>query len=127
MKTDQNLHDAACNFKKVPGKVYHLYERESGQRYFSMLSPQVCGIFNSLGTVSIEIGKCSLFFQEWGPSLTHKYLGGYRLETDQTWTPLERLAESDDKRRFTQQVINAAENRRSTEGKNSGLFLMDST
>lgn len=39
--SDQNLHKAACNFKKIPGKIYYLYERESGQMYFSMLSPQV--------------------------------------------------------------------------------------
>lgn len=41
IKTDVNLHQAACNFKKVPGKTYYLYQRESGQCYFSMLSPQV--------------------------------------------------------------------------------------
>lgn len=41
MRNDQHLHRAACNFKKVPGKVYYLYVRESGQAYFSMLSPQV--------------------------------------------------------------------------------------
>lgn len=40
-KTDQFLHKAACNFKKIPGKLYYLYERESGQQYFSMLSPEV--------------------------------------------------------------------------------------
>lgn len=41
-----NLHHAACNFKKTPGKIYHLYERESRQRYFSMLSPEVCYFFS---------------------------------------------------------------------------------
>lgn len=41
IKTDQSLHQAACNFKKVSGRIYYLYERESGQSYFSMLSPQV--------------------------------------------------------------------------------------
>lgn len=41
IKTDQSLHQAACNFKKIPGKTYFLYERDSGQMYFSMLSPQV--------------------------------------------------------------------------------------
>jgi hypothetical protein len=30
------------NFKKVPGKVYYLYQRPSGQKYFAMLSPEVC-------------------------------------------------------------------------------------
>jgi Protein of unknown function (DUF2452) len=38
---DNNLHHAACNFKKVPGKLYYLYERNSGQKYFSMLEPTV--------------------------------------------------------------------------------------
>lgn len=35
------LHHVACNFVKQPGHVYHLYERETGQLYFSMLSPEV--------------------------------------------------------------------------------------
>jgi len=35
------LHHAACNFHKVPGQIYHLYKRASGQVYFSMLSPAV--------------------------------------------------------------------------------------
>lgn len=39
---DAELHRVACNFTKVPGNVYHLYERQSGQKYFSMLSPEVC-------------------------------------------------------------------------------------
>lgn len=40
-KLNNELHNAACNFVKKPGQVYHLYERPSGQKYFSMLSPQV--------------------------------------------------------------------------------------
>lgn len=43
-----NLHKAACNFRKVPGSIYHLYQRDSGQNYLSMLSPEVkstMGIF----------------------------------------------------------------------------------
>lgn len=35
------LHHAACNFVKHPGNIYHLYEKSSGQCYFSMLSPEV--------------------------------------------------------------------------------------
>ena len=44
-----DLHQAACNFRKLPGHVYHLYERPSGQRYFSMLSPEVsnCSIVHT--------------------------------------------------------------------------------
>ena len=40
-KTADDLHHVACNFKKIPGNVYSLYRRDSGQKYFSMLSPQV--------------------------------------------------------------------------------------
>lgn len=41
---NSNLHHAACNFQKIPGKLYHLYKRESGQTYFSMLSPNASSI-----------------------------------------------------------------------------------
>lgn len=37
----QALHSAACNFTKRPGHIYHLYQRSTGQNYFSMLSPEV--------------------------------------------------------------------------------------
>lgn len=40
-KDSLTLHRAACNFVKHPGNIYHLYERASGQTYFSMLSPEV--------------------------------------------------------------------------------------
>ena len=36
------LHHIACNFKKVPGKIYYVYRREeSGAKYMSMISPEV--------------------------------------------------------------------------------------
>ena len=40
-KEDAILHHASCNFKKIPGKMYHLYRRSDGTSYFSMISPQV--------------------------------------------------------------------------------------
>lgn len=40
-KRDSDLHHAACNVAKKPGNLYYLYVRESGQRYFSILSPKV--------------------------------------------------------------------------------------
>lgn len=40
-KKDAELHHAACNVVKKPGNMYYLYMRESGQRYFSILSPKV--------------------------------------------------------------------------------------
>ena len=41
-KQGEDLHYLACNFKKIPGNVYYLYQRPSGQKYFSIISPQVC-------------------------------------------------------------------------------------
>lgn len=43
-KEGSELHKAACNFIKKPGSTYHLYERPTGQKYFSMLSPLVSNI-----------------------------------------------------------------------------------
>lgn len=57
MEAKQNtyLHHAACNFKKQPGHVYHVYLRESGQTYFSMLSPEVRIHFQFVVTQNTEI------------------------------------------------------------------------
>lgn len=65
-----DMHHVACNFVKVPGNIYHLYLRESGQRFFSMLSPD-----------------------EWNSPHTH--LGSYRLEYDHSWTPVEKIEQKD--------------------------------
>lgn len=65
-KRDAELHHAACNFKKRPGQMYHLYRRSNGTTYFSMLSPK-----------------------EWGPSCPHESLGAYKLEADMSWTKAE--------------------------------------
>ena len=73
VRTDQDLHRAECGFKRLPGKVYHLYRRDDGTRYFSMLSPQ-----------------------DWGRSVPHEFLGSYRLEVDMSWTPAERMNDPDD-------------------------------
>jgi Protein of unknown function (DUF2452) len=62
------LHRAACHFKKIPGQVYHLYERNTGQHYFSLLSPN-----------------------DWNGTPPHAYLGGYRLEADMRFTPAEEI------------------------------------
>uniref|UniRef100_A0AAY5ERN0 Chromosome 1 open reading frame 50 n=1 Tax=Electrophorus electricus TaxID=8005 RepID=A0AAY5ERN0_ELEEL len=71
-KRDAELHHTACNVVKKAGDTYYLYERESGQRYFSILSPK-----------------------EWGPSCPHKFLGAYKLQHDMSWTPIEELEKRD--------------------------------
>ena len=65
---DQLLHRAKCNFKRQPGKIYHLYQKGNGTSYFSMLAAA-----------------------EWGSEPPHTFLGSYQLETDMSWTPVEKL------------------------------------
>ena len=57
-KLNADLNHAACNMVKKPGTVYHLYERDTGQKYLSILSPK-----------------------EWGASCPHKFHGSYRWES----------------------------------------------
>ncbi|XP_033223358.1 uncharacterized protein C1orf50 homolog isoform X2 [Belonocnema kinseyi] len=66
LETQENmkLHNVSCNFVKQPGNIYHLYQRQTGQCYFSMLTPE-----------------------DWGNSGPHQiYKGSFRLEHDQSWT-----------------------------------------
>ena len=67
-KRDAQLHHAACNFTKIPGHIYHLYEKEDESCYFSMLSPD-----------------------DWGKQCPHKHVGSYKLEHDHSWTLLEEV------------------------------------
>ncbi|XP_067646547.1 uncharacterized protein C1orf50 homolog isoform X2 [Eurosta solidaginis] len=78
----QALHNAACNFTKKPGHIYHLYQRLSGQTYFSMLSPE-----------------------EWNGIADQKYLGSYRLEYDLSWTPLDKIEEIDEKMNWAEKCL----------------------
>ncbi|KAM6296228.1 LOW QUALITY PROTEIN: uncharacterized protein C1orf50 homolog, partial [Aegotheles albertisi] len=68
---DADLHHVACNLVKKPGNIYYMYRRESGQRYFSILSPK-----------------------EWGTA-PHKFLGAYKLQHDMSWTPFEDIEQRD--------------------------------
>lgn len=69
VQQDQDLHRVPCNFKRQPGRFYHLYRKPHGERYFSMLSPQ-----------------------EWGGKPPHESLGSFRLEADMSWTPAAQAA-----------------------------------
>lgn len=81
-KHDQELHHADCAFKRQPGKVYYLYERADGSRYFSMLSPQ-----------------------DWRGAPPHPFAGAYRLEADLSWTGAGHLDEPRDESGDTQAII----------------------
>ncbi|XP_001603144.2 uncharacterized protein C1orf50 homolog [Nasonia vitripennis] len=87
-KENTSLHHAACNFVKHPGKIYHLYQRESGQMYFSMLSPE-----------------------EWGESAPQQmYKGSFRLEHDHSWTPLSKVNIRDEELAILNKLYQSAEN-----------------
>lgn len=66
---NMELHKANCSFEKRVGQVYHLYERNREDLYFSLLSPN-----------------------DWLGKPPHQFLGSYRLESDMTWTALEEEA-----------------------------------
>jgi hypothetical protein len=71
---DQQLHRARCNFQKKPGQIYHLYRNSRGEALLSMLSPE-----------------------DWQGRPPNDYLGGFRLESDRSWTPLEKLKAQQEK------------------------------
>jgi hypothetical protein len=70
-RTNAELHRAEARFKRTPGKVYHLYA-DGERKYWSMLSPE-----------------------DWGGAPPHEYVGSFRLEADQSWTPLSEVRERD--------------------------------
>ncbi|MCS7205906.1 MAG: DUF2452 domain-containing protein [Leptospiraceae bacterium] len=64
---DAKLHRVSCNFEKKPGMILHLYEKENGELYFSLLSPE-----------------------EWG-SPPHQFIASYRLLHDMSF---EKITEN---------------------------------
>ena len=74
-KRDAELHRVKCNFEKKPGGVYHLYRRDSGAHYFSLMAPD-----------------------EWTRAYPQAYVASYRLEADASFTPLGETAARDQAR-----------------------------
>lgn len=81
---DQRLHRARCNFKRQPGKIYHLYSKGDESLYFSMLSPA-----------------------EWGGEPPHTFIGSYRLESDMSWTPVEEIGKEEPSVQLLNALLNA--------------------
>jgi len=86
-KQDMELSHAKCNFQRRPGTIYHLYKKivpgqEEMEVFFSMLSPL-----------------------EWGGNPPQEYLNSYRLEYDMSWTPVDRVVQRDNARRFNAQLL----------------------
>lgn len=71
-KRDADLHHAACNIVKKPGNMYYLYQRPSGQKYFSIISPK-----------------------EWGATCPHQFCGAFKLQHDMSWTPVDEVEKRD--------------------------------
>jgi len=57
----QRMYDASISFVPVVGKTYHLYRRENGTEWVSMVSPSDFGNY------------------------FHEFIGSYRLATDSVW------------------------------------------
>lgn len=51
IKINERLYKAKHNFEPIPGKSYHLYTKESGEEFLSMISPnEWSGKFEFIGT-----------------------------------------------------------------------------
>ena len=85
---DHWLHRAECNFKRIPGKIYHLYQKSNNKVYFSMLSPS-----------------------DWNSTPPHKYIGSYRLETDMSWTPREDIENVDNQKQIVKRFLLDSDNK----------------
>jgi hypothetical protein len=67
---DAELHRARCSFEKKPGGVYHLYRKDDGERWFSLLAPD-----------------------EWLRPQPQTFEGTFRLELDMSFTRIDVVEE----------------------------------
>ena len=70
---DIDLIHAECRFRRVPGRIYHLYEK-AGHRYFSMVAPDEFG-YTQPG-----------------------FVASFRYEHDESWTRVDEMAARDERR-----------------------------
>lgn len=62
--------------------------------------------------------------------LAHRFVGGYRLEMDQTWTPLDRTAAVDENKQMTRKLLSSTSKLDESLGRQIGdgsAELMEST
>lgn len=78
---DLDLIHVDCRFRRVPGRIYHLYERPDGHRYFSMVAPDEFGY------------------------PTPGFLGSFRYEHDESWTRLDEIDARDRRRTEIQALV----------------------
>ena len=79
---DQELHKVQCNFRKVPGSLYHLYQRKDGGRYFSMLTPA-----------------------DWADKPPHDFIDSYYLNNDMSWTAASAKTQGEDTRELVRRLL----------------------
>lgn len=79
---DQLLHRAQCQFKRTPGKIYHLYEKGDGTPLFSMLAPD-----------------------EWRGTAPYRFIASYRLENDMSWTPADQASSGESAQEWVKRLL----------------------
>ena len=78
---DVDLVHVECRFRRVAGRIYHLYERQDGHRYFSMLSPEEQGLTSS------------------------RFIASFRYEHDESWTRLDEMSARDKRKAEIQAFV----------------------
>jgi len=92
---DKEINHMACNFKRIPGKMYYIYQtnrknlpqmeekytRPSGKNYMSMISPE-----------------------EWGKDCP-PFVAAYKLEYDMTWTPQENVEAKENENAIIDKIL----------------------
>eukprot|EP00064_Thunnus_orientalis_P003703 superscaffoldBa00000314_g3714 len=84
-KRDADLHHAACNIVKKPGNMYYLYERPSGQKYFSIISPKFMKLWGEVVVTRRSKHICC----------PHQFVGAFKLQHDMSWTPVDEVQKRD--------------------------------
>ena len=82
---DQEINHMACNFKRIPGKLYYIYRRKNGKNYMSMISPE-----------------------EWGADCP-EFVAAYKLEHDMSWTPQENVEAKNDENAVIDKILKAGQ------------------
>lgn len=81
-RDQHGLNHATCSFKRIPGRIYHLYRKASGATQFSMLSPD-----------------------DWCGEPPDTFLGSYRLELDYSWTAVDGSPQADETGELVDQLL----------------------
>merc|ERR1712156_650197 len=78
---DKEINHMACNFKRIPGKLYFIYKRANGKNYMSMISPE-----------------------EWGKDCP-EFVAAYKLEHDMSWTPQANVTAKEDENAIIDKIL----------------------